>query len=151
MTSLQQFCEFLTLHLSELHQFYAPDFCPTVSWTINLIDEMWLLGTFCNFPPDQIEFFLTASASYSLPITHHNTYNLLLYLVLTTGYPTYLPSKKKRSPRNPLNGLLICSDQTSKLCFLSTSFCGLFTFLFPLSWVLVCRLPLPLSGLGPSD
>jgi hypothetical protein len=57
MTSLQHFETFLILLSSDLRQFYASNLNLSISQTIDLIDDLWLLGTFTDFSPDQIEFF----------------------------------------------------------------------------------------------
>jgi hypothetical protein len=138
MTPIQQFCEFLVLLLLDLHQFYAPDLCLTISQTIDLIENLWLLGTFSSFSPDLLPLPLTLCL---LPTTMLIT--LLLHLFLTAGYPAYLPSKKRKKPPDSLQWPPDLSTSDTYLCFLTTSFCGLFTFLFPSSRVLVCGLPLP--------
>jgi hypothetical protein len=49
----------------------------SISQTIDLIDDLWLLGTFTDFSPDKIEFF--SSVSYFMV----NTMRMVTILIRT--------------------------------------------------------------------
>jgi hypothetical protein len=145
MTSLQQFFDcYSYIPSSFLCSGPLPDHL-TDHWSYGWL---WLLGTFANFSADQIEFLSFASASYSLPITHHNAFNSLASLIPYCRISCLPPIQEKEeaqdSPQWPPD--LSTSDMLLMFPF------PLFLWaVYILVLLILSGLPLPLSGHDPSD